>query len=110
MSKKKPRKRKDRRKRGPQQRQFPWHWLAFGAAAILLAAAGLFAWEPWSSDKPKATPQVTGRPRLSVDQLVVDEGYVKFNVPVRTTFRLSNVGDQPLEIFGKPQVQLVAGC
>jgi hypothetical protein len=40
----------------------------------------------------------------------VDEGYVRFNVPVRTTFRLSNVGDQPLQILGQPQVELVEGC
>jgi hypothetical protein len=40
----------------------------------------------------------------------VDEGYRKFNTSVRTTFRLSNVGDQPLQILGQPQVQLVEGC
>lgn len=107
---KKSRKSKNRRKQGSQPSRFPWHWLAFGAAAILLAVAGLFAWEPWSDDQPPATPQVTGGPRLSVDQLVVDEGYLRYDVPVRTTFRLSNVGDQPLEIVGTPQVQLVEGC
>jgi hypothetical protein len=51
-----------------------------------------------------------GAPRLGVDQTVIDEGYVKFNVPVRTVFELSNVGDQPLTILGEPTVQLVEGC
>jgi hypothetical protein len=54
-------------------------------------------------------PEVEGAPKLAVDQTVVDEGYVKFNVPVRTTFRLSNVGDQPLKIEAAP-VELVEGC
>jgi len=33
-----------------------------------------------------------------------------FGVPVQTTFRLSHVGDQPLQILGVPEVELVAGC
>ena len=51
-----------------------------------------------------------GAPKLAVDQTVVDEGYMQYNVPVRTTYRLINVGDQPLKIVGQPMVELVEGC
>jgi hypothetical protein len=59
---------------------------------------------------PAVAPEVSGSPRLAVDKTVVDEGYVPYNQMVRSTFRLSNVGDQPLQIQGEPQVQLVEGC
>jgi hypothetical protein len=76
----------------------------------LLIVSSLVAWGVSSSTRPAATSQATGAPRLAVDRTSVDEGYVKFNVPVRTTFRLSNVGDQPLQILGDPKVELVEGC
>jgi hypothetical protein len=41
---------------------------------------------------------------------MVDEGYLKLGTSIQTTFRLSNVGTQPLQILGEPQVQLVEGC
>ncbi len=47
---------------------------------------------------------------MMVDQTTVDEGYVKFDVPVRTAFRLTNAGDAALRILETPQVQLVQGC
>jgi hypothetical protein len=75
----------------------------------LLVVGGLAVWalpRPGST----ATPEAGGAPRLAVDQTAVDEGYVQFDALVRTTFRLSNVGDQPLEILGEPMVELVEGC
>ena len=104
-------------RRTPQQkrskaspRQFPWHWLAWGGAAILLLFAGFLVLESRSSDAPSATLLETGAPRLMVERTSIDEGYIKYDVPIRTTFRLSNVGDQPLEILGTPLVSLVRGC
>jgi hypothetical protein len=78
--------------------------LAVAILVILLVA------QPWSGDDPQVTLQVAGSPRLMVEQTVIDEGYIRYNVPVRTTFRLSNVGDQPLQILDAPQVRLVEGC
>ena len=92
----------------PAPRRFPWLWPAVGGA--LLIVSSLVAWGVSSSTRPAATPQAADAPRLAVDRTSVDEGYVKFNVPVRTTFRLSNVGDQPLQILGEPKVELVEGC
>jgi hypothetical protein len=107
MGKKSRRKRKQ--KRQPPPRGFPWLWLAVGGAVLLVAGA-LVVLQPWSGDEPQVTPQVDGAPRLMVDRTTVEEGYIKYDVPIRTAFRLSNVGDQPLKILGEPQVRLVEGC
>jgi len=96
----------------PQKRQFPWLWLAI-AGAVLLVAGGLgLIWASSSSGVVTldVTPEVTGAPRLAVNQEVIDEGYVKLDNTIRTTFRLRNVGNQPLHILGEPVVELVEGC
>jgi hypothetical protein len=92
----------------PSPRQFSWLWPAAVAGVLLLIAGGVAVWAT-SKPQPAVTPQVVGAPKLMVDQTAVDEGYLQYDVPVRTTYRLSNVGDQPLEILGAP-VKLVDGC
>jgi hypothetical protein len=102
---------KSRRKKKRQPRQAPWLWLALGGALVIIA--GVFValrLQTGSEDEAHVAPQAGGAPRLVVDQTTIDEGYIKYDVPIRTTFRLSNVGDQPLEIQGTPQVSLVQGC
>jgi hypothetical protein len=105
---------RSRRKKKRQQRRgttnwMPWVWVAAAGAVVVILGA-LVVTKPWSTPKPAVTPEVVGGPRLRVDQAEVDEGYVKYDVPIRTTFRLSNVGDQPLKILDSPQVRLVEGC
>ena len=90
-------------------RSFPLLALVIAGALVLFIGGGLLVRNS-SQARPAVEPQVTGSPRLAVDRTEVDEGYVRFNVPVRTTFRLSNVGDQPLRFLGQPQVELVEGC
>jgi hypothetical protein len=97
----------------PQQapsHQLPWPWLLVAGALLLVVGSGLLLWRPTSPAQPAAAPEVSGGPKLKVDQAVIDEGDVKLDTPVRTTFRLSNVGDQPLTILGEPQVELIEGC
>ncbi len=102
-----------RTRKSPAKRQFSWIWLA-AVGAMLLVAGGLgLIWTSSSSTGVTTldvTPEVVGAPRLAVDQEVIDEGYVKLNNTIRTTFRLRNVGDQPLHILGEPAVELVEGC
>jgi hypothetical protein len=99
---------KSRLKRNqPAPRRFPWPWLVV-VGALLLIAGGLVVWNS-SSRRSEVPPEVVGAPRLAVDQTMVDEGYMQYNVPVRTLFRLSNVGDQPLKILDT-KVELVEGC
>jgi len=89
-------------------RRVSWHWLAIIGVLLLIAGSAVI----WTSSQNRSpvTPQLTGAPKLVVDQTMADEGYLQYNVPVRTTFRLSNVGDQPLKIVGRPMVELVEGC
>lgn len=94
-----------RKQQAPRRAWLPWVAVI---GALVLIAGGLILWNS-SRNRPTVTPQVTGAPKLAVDKTVVDEGYVQFNVPVKTTFRLSNVGDQPLKITSVP-VELVEGC
>ncbi len=94
-----------RKPKQPPPRRFPWPWVVV-AGVLLLIGGGLIMW-PSALAEP---PEVTGAPRLAVDQTVIDEGYIKLNKTVRTTFYLKNVGDQPLQILGEPQVELVEGC
>jgi hypothetical protein len=96
------------RKNKPSSRQSLWPWLA-GIGLLLLIVGGALVWIT-SSPGTAVTPEVVGAPKLAVDQTVVDEGYMQYNAPVRTTYRLSNVGDQPLKIVGQPMVELVEGC
>ena len=90
--------------------QLPWPWLIAAGALLLIIGGALLLWRPTSPAPPAVAPEVAGAPKLAVDQSVIYEGDVKLNTPVRTTFRLSNVGDQPLAIRGEPQVELIEGC
>lgn len=79
--------------------------LISGLAMLVLA---LLAWR--NAAAPKAEIQVTGEPRLVVDQEVIDFGDVQFEVPVQASFQITNVGDQPLRFTKRPAVQVAAGC
>jgi len=97
-----------RKKKQPRRRRSSWLWLAVGAL-LLVIGGGLMTWFT-SGTGPAEAPEVIGAPRLAVEQTVIDEGYVKLDTRVRTTFHLKNVGDQPLRILGQPRVELVEGC
>lgn len=84
-------------------------WLWVGAGLLLLLIGSLVLWNR-PERKPIAPPQVTGAPRLAVDQPTLDEGDVPLGKTIRSVFRLQNVGDQPLEVLGEPQVEVVEGC
>src|SRR5688500_4662311 len=90
----------------PQKR---WWWLLVGLALLLVAAGGLLLWQPLSAE-PDFVPEVSGAPRLAVDETTLDAGDVKFETPVQAAFRLRNVGDKPLQILDEPQVELIEGC
>jgi hypothetical protein len=73
--------------------------LIFGALSLL-----------GGSKNPKAAIEVTGQPRLKVDQEVVDLGDIPLGTTVETAFLLTNVGDQPLRVTQPPYIEVVEGC
>lgn len=86
---------------------FTWLWTT--AVAVFLVVVGIVVWYRVDG-RPTPKPQVTGAPRLVVDQTIVDEGDVKLGKTIRSAFRLQNVGDKPLQILGEPEVEVVEGC
>ncbi len=79
---------------------------------IVLLAAGLW----WglgnttsASPVPGFTPQASG-PRVVVDHDSIDLGVQPLNRVANAVFRVSDVGDKPLQILGEPTVELVEGC
>lgn len=93
----------------PPARRPAWLWLAIGGILLLVAGGLALTWTS-SASAPATAPEVTGAPKLVVDQKLVDAGYQKFETPVQAAFRLRNAGDQPLQILGEPRVELVEGC
>jgi hypothetical protein len=87
--------------------RFIWLWSA--AVALFLVVGGIVVWN--QPDRQTTTPpQVTGAPRLAVDQTTIDEGNVPLGKSIRSAFHLQNVGDRSLQILGEPQVEVVEGC
>lgn len=82
------------------------------AAGVLLVATAIMVinQQQQNSPAPGFVPEVSGAPRVSVSEEVVDYGDVPLNTTIETVFRVRNVGDEPLQILGEPQVELVQGC
>ncbi len=95
-----------RKKEPIPKSQPPWLPIIAGAA-ILLIVVGLTVW--WSS-ATSSPSNGSSAAKLVVDHTIIDDGYVKFGVPVRATFKLSNSGSQSLQLLGEPKVELIEGC
>ncbi len=85
-------------------------WLSALWIIALLIGGGLLVGLLTRTDRTAPAPKVRGAPRVEVSQETVDYGDVKVNTPIETVFRVRNVGDQPLQILGEPQVEVVKGC
>lgn len=90
----------------------PVAWL--GLAGLVLVAVGLFLVRGSPAGSGGATAaapiQVTGKPKLAVDQEKIDFGRVPLNKPVKATFKLTDTGDKPLTLAGTPAVSVLKGC
>jgi hypothetical protein len=101
-------KRYGKRKKSSPSRQFPWLVLVVGAL-LLIVGGGLVILNS-AGTSTATSADGAGAPKLAVDTSSIDEGYLKYDTPIQTAFRLRNVGEQPLKILGEPQVELVEGC
>ena len=86
-----------------------------GGAVLIIAAfaLGVFQSDEKSSQQPfdpNFESEVSGAPRVEVNQEIVDYGDVKLGTTVNTVFNVRNIGDEPLQILGEPRVELVEGC
>lgn len=82
------------------------------AAALLLVVLGLaLLARPGTPSTATAGPTLAvNTPRLAMDRTLIDFGKVPLDVPVKATFKLSNVGDRPLRILNQPVVEVKEGC
>jgi len=82
-----------------------WPALGLGSLLVLLAAVSLLG-----GGRGGAAIEVTGQPRLKVDNDAIDFGDVRLGRTVEATFVLTNVGDQPLRLTQAPYIEVVEGC
>lgn len=89
--------------------------LLAAVAIVLLVTAGGEDNQTASTDRSPASSATwsaeafTGGPRLAVDRTTVDEGPVAYGHEVQASFRLRNVGDQPV-MLGTAEVKTLEGC
>jgi len=93
----------------PKRNNLPLY-LAGGALLVIIIGVVLFALTGRGSSGTSSPAQVTGQAKLAVDQQKIDFGKVPLDIPIKATFKLSNVGDQPLQILNQPVVEVKQGC
>jgi hypothetical protein len=95
-------------KRRKQRPILPIVMLGVGGLVLILAA--VFAFKQSSKPKPKVAIEVNGSPSLVVDKETVDLGNKKLDQQVKVSFKLTNVGDQPLRFTSAPTIEVKEGC
>jgi hypothetical protein len=88
--------------------QRTWLFLALGGA--LLVGLAFFIFRGSQNSQPMAAIEVNDAASLKVDKEQVDLGDVQLGQTVKVSFRLTNVGDQPLRFSEKPFIEVVEGC
>ena len=94
--------------RKSKRSQYPWLFPLIGGI-ILVGLAFIFL-RGRTAPQSLAAIEVQGAPSLKVDQEQVDLGDVKLGQLVQASFRLTNVGDQPLRFSEPPYIEVVEGC
>lgn len=102
--------RKTNKRFGRKSKRNQYSWLFLLVGGIVLVGLAFLALRGKSAAQPPAAIEVYGAPSLKVDQEQVDLGEVKLGQLVQVSFRLTNVGDQPLRFSEAPYVELVEGC
>lgn len=93
-----------------QRNRLPLYLAAGGALLIIIVGVVWLTTNGRGSAGIGSPAQVAGRPALAVDQQKIDFGKVPLDIPIKATFQLSNVGDQPLQILNQPVVEVKQGC
>lgn len=85
-------------------------WLLLGLGGAFLIGAALFVLRGNQNPQTLAAIEVQGAPSLKADQEKIDLGNAQLGQTVKVSFRLTNVGDKPLQFSEKPYVEVVEGC
>jgi hypothetical protein len=92
----------------PQRNALP---LYLAGGALLVIIIGVLLWSNLGRASSGGSPtQVAGGPKVAVDREQIDFGNVPLDKPVKAIFKLSNVGDQTLQILGQPVIEVKQGC
>jgi hypothetical protein len=83
--------------------------LVAGLGALLTQRSESADRAGYQQDANWDAPAFIGGPRLAIDQAIVDHGEVPYGHEVQASYRLRNVGDQPLQIQN-PEVAILDGC
>ena len=88
-----------------------WLWVVGALVAVAVIAAG-WTWGTRPTATAPGTAPSAGQagPRIAFDETVYDFGKVPFNQKVEHTFTFRNVGNQPLVVVERPDVEVVQGC
>ena len=95
--------------RQPKRNALPLY-LGGGALLVIIVGIVLLTNLGWGSTASSSPVQVAGQPKLLLDREQIDFGKVPLDIPVKATFKLSNVGDEPLQILNQPVIEVKQGC
>jgi hypothetical protein len=84
--------------------------VAGGALLVIIIGIVLLSNFGRGSSGTGSPAQVTGQPKLALDREQINFGKVPLDKAVKATFKLSNAGDQPLQILNQPVVEAKEGC
>ena len=85
-------------------------WLLLGLGGVFLIGAAFLVLRGNQNPQTLAAIEVQGAPSLKSDQEKIDLGNVQLGQTVKVSFRLTNVGNKPLQFSEKPYVEVVEGC
>jgi hypothetical protein len=86
-------------------------YLAGGALLVIIIGVVLLTTNLGRGSSRTGSPAlVTGQPKLTLDREQINFGKVPLDKPVKAAFKLTNVGDQPLQILNQPVVEVKQGC
>ncbi len=93
----------------PKRNSLPIY-LTGGALLVIILGVVLLSNLGRGASGAGSSAQVTGQPKLALDREQINFGKVPLDKAVQATFKLSNVGDQPLQILNQPVVEVKQGC
>ena len=88
-----------------------WLWVLGALVAVAVVAVG-WAWGTRQTATSPTGAPASGQagPRIAFDETVYDFGKVPFNQKVEHNFTFRNVGNQPLVVVERPDVEVIQGC